>query len=161
MNILYVKNENQVALFENEIKGQISDGMWENASPANHWKVWCNTTAKVESNLFGRRFRISKCNYNLQTLVDLLGKRMRLYVALSHITSNIELLEYLYDFVGEFRGIPPYQGEYWDKIRSQLAGYNPENINRLVISELAQYSTKSLRVDLKQLSDAMKTVITS
>jgi len=45
MNILYVKNENQVALFENEIKGQISDGMWENASPANHWKVWCNTTA--------------------------------------------------------------------------------------------------------------------
>lgn len=30
-----------VALWVAEISGQISDGLWENSRPLNHWKYWC------------------------------------------------------------------------------------------------------------------------
>jgi hypothetical protein len=43
------KNRNQVILFEQELKGQISDGMWENSRPYNHWKTPCVAVAIVAS----------------------------------------------------------------------------------------------------------------
>ena len=36
-----------VALWVNEICGQISDGTWENASPRNHWQFWCRLDVVV------------------------------------------------------------------------------------------------------------------
>lgn len=36
-----------VGLWVNEICGQISDGMWENASPHNHWQFWCRLDVSV------------------------------------------------------------------------------------------------------------------
>ncbi len=39
---MILPSRSAVALWHQEISGQISDGMWENASPRNHWKFWCN-----------------------------------------------------------------------------------------------------------------------
>jgi hypothetical protein len=40
-------NQAQVALYEAEIKGQISDGNWENSNPHNHWEIPCKAKAFV------------------------------------------------------------------------------------------------------------------
>lgn len=36
--VLNLRNQAQVILFNEELAGQISDGVWENARPFNHWK---------------------------------------------------------------------------------------------------------------------------
>jgi putative component of membrane protein insertase Oxa1/YidC/SpoIIIJ protein YidD len=36
-----------VALWTNEICGQISDGMWENSTPHDHWQFWCRLNVAV------------------------------------------------------------------------------------------------------------------
>lgn len=46
MEIIF-SNPVQVALYEEELKGQISDGMWENSTPHDHYKVMCNAKARV------------------------------------------------------------------------------------------------------------------
>lgn len=38
---LYLENASQAAIFAFEIRGQISDGHWENSRPMNHWKWVC------------------------------------------------------------------------------------------------------------------------
>ena len=40
--IIYLPTASAAALFEHELVGQFSDGMWENARPYDHWKFWCN-----------------------------------------------------------------------------------------------------------------------
>jgi hypothetical protein len=156
---LYVKNENQVALFEHEVKGQISDGAWENSTPNKHWVQWCHTTAKVEEGKYGRNFHPIKCNYDLSgRLMPQLTQRMRLYVALSNITSDVERLTGFFDIDGNYRGMPETgKGKYWEEKRQELAGYDPKVIYYLVEDQLSRYQEKDLRYDLKELSKAMKT----
>jgi len=38
---MILESASAVALWHNEISGQISDGMWENSRPFNHWQFWC------------------------------------------------------------------------------------------------------------------------
>lgn len=65
-NILVVNNEAQRIIFECEMKGQLSDGMWENTSPHYHWQPWCDAEVILsnESNNIGRNFYASKFNYD-------------------------------------------------------------------------------------------------
>jgi hypothetical protein len=46
LGTLYLARASQVALWTHELTGQISDGMWENAAPWEHYKFWCHL--KVE-----------------------------------------------------------------------------------------------------------------
>lgn len=74
---LNVRNKAQVVLFEQELKGQISDGMWENATPSSHWLQICSATAKVGQPLGPVGF-IPKRGYMFShpQLVDAIGARM-------------------------------------------------------------------------------------
>jgi hypothetical protein len=78
MNTLYVANEIQKALFENELKGQLSDGMWENTNPHDHWQPWCRCQVVVRPTAVGRDFYAKKDNYNFSSklLVECVGDRM-------------------------------------------------------------------------------------
>jgi hypothetical protein len=77
MNKLYVANEIQKVLFDKEIRGQISDGAWENARPFAHWQIWSNVEVIVSENgVVGRNFWPAKDNYNLLTLIPFVGDRM-------------------------------------------------------------------------------------
>jgi len=37
----FLARASQVALWEHELTGQISDGMWENSGPSEHYAFWC------------------------------------------------------------------------------------------------------------------------
>lgn len=79
-NIFYVRNAVQKALFDKELKGQLSDGWWENASPHDHYRDWCNAevvVAKPDEPL-GHVFSTMRQNYALDAkgLLDCVGDRM-------------------------------------------------------------------------------------
>lgn len=65
-NVLVVANEAQRIIFESEMKGQLSDGMWENSSPCDHWMPWCDAEVILsdENNDLGRNFYACKSNYD-------------------------------------------------------------------------------------------------
>jgi hypothetical protein len=60
--VLCFRTMDQVVLFKHELKGQLSDGYWENATPDNHYQIWCR--AQVIQGTPGRNFYAAKCNYN-------------------------------------------------------------------------------------------------
>ncbi len=74
---LTVRNQAQKILWEEELNGQISDGMWENATPHDHWDVWSDAEITVGKNV-GRTFFARKCNYNFTNpeLLNIVGDRM-------------------------------------------------------------------------------------
>lgn len=67
----------QCALFQQELKGQLSDGYWENSRPFDHWKPWCSATVRVGRRV-GRNFHVAKDNYAFDNrdLLDWVGDRM-------------------------------------------------------------------------------------
>jgi hypothetical protein len=78
MSTLAVRNQVQAALFEKELKGQLSDGMWENSSPREHWKPWCSAEVIVDPENVGRDFYADKDNYNFNStfLLECVRDRM-------------------------------------------------------------------------------------
>lgn len=81
---LVVRNEAQKILFDEELMGQLSDGMWENTRPFDHWKVWadCDVVVAGPDDEVGRTFYAAKSNYNFTSrdLLDVVGDRMLEYV---------------------------------------------------------------------------------
>lgn len=80
--VLKVRNIQQKVLFNWELKGQMSDGYWENTTPQNHWEPWalCSVTVSKDGRV-GRDFGIIRDNYNLvaPTLLEAVGDRMMNY----------------------------------------------------------------------------------
>jgi hypothetical protein len=72
------RNQAQVILWQEELCGQLSDGMWENSRPHDHYKRPC--AAVVTCNPWqpaGRNFYHEKhYNFASKMLVDCVGERM-------------------------------------------------------------------------------------
>lgn len=71
-------NAVQAVLWEKNLRGQISDGMWENAKPSNHWQVWGSAAVKVNPGNTGRNFPAAKDNYDFSstTLWKYVGEQL-------------------------------------------------------------------------------------
>lgn len=76
-NTIRVNTQAQKWLLEDELKGQISDGKWENSSN-NPWQDWTAAKVIVDPKNVGRNFRTDKDNYqlNAKDLLDVVGDRM-------------------------------------------------------------------------------------
>jgi len=80
MNEIKFRNQAQVILYEEELKGQISDGNWENSRPHNHWRVMCDAVASVGEPL-GCNFKpLRDYDFDDEELVEDVGYRMLEYV---------------------------------------------------------------------------------
>lgn len=77
-NTLTFKTLDQAVLFEGEIKGQLSDGAWQNSRPYDHQKSWCEADISVGSDV-GRNFWAQKDNYGLtgSSFLAIVGPRIR------------------------------------------------------------------------------------
>jgi len=51
MNTITFRTVAQASMFEKELFGQFSDGMWENTQPHDHWKFWSNLSVNVGENV--------------------------------------------------------------------------------------------------------------
>ena len=78
MTTLRVRNMAQKVLFDEELSGQISDGMWENARPSNHWQVWTRAAAAVDPTNPGLDCYPPRRNHTLtaKSLLEIIGERM-------------------------------------------------------------------------------------
>lgn len=77
------KNRAQVTLYEAELKGQISDGAWENATPNDHWHIPCEATAFVAESptQLGTNFNpIRYYDFARKDLLDVVELRMLKFV---------------------------------------------------------------------------------
>lgn len=75
---LRVATKAQKILMEEHIKGQLSDGMWENTKPYDHWKSWTEATVIVDPKNLGKNFYAMKDGYRLNSseLVSIVGGEM-------------------------------------------------------------------------------------
>jgi len=73
------RNRVQEVLWHVEITGQLSDGMWENSRPYDHYQPWCDATTSVLPTYVGHtRAWIRKDSYALTSreLLGIIGERM-------------------------------------------------------------------------------------
>lgn len=47
--VIAFRTGSQRALWEHEIRGQLSDGMWESARPFEHWRAWVHLTPVISN----------------------------------------------------------------------------------------------------------------
>lgn len=85
------ENIEQAAIFELELKGQISDGHWENDASSNY-RTWCDANVEVsdDEDDLGRNFYVSKnLGFGSKRLFDIVGDRMMHYGRMALIADRL------------------------------------------------------------------------
>lgn len=154
-------NNTQKALWDNEILGQISDGMWEN-SPNSNWEFWHYLTSTV-SGQPGVKGATTYGNVNLNLanpqLIEVVGDRMIAMAKMAKLTKDNEVIraaKYLEGITSEedlhkMMSKPNYKGSYMEKELSKI----PDELFQKWL--LVPYTKTNLVADLKAMSDIMKT----
>lgn len=90
-SILYLANLEQKLIFLHELRGQLSDGFWENSKPRNHWVPWSSldwNTVQIPTDgkvgVSGDLRYADRNNYDFASaeLYKYVGIRMRMHVAI-------------------------------------------------------------------------------
>jgi hypothetical protein len=156
MDKIFVENQAQRVLMECELKGQLSDGAWENATPQSHWKRPCAAEVVVATDIqetgltwHGRK----SYAFDRRDLLDAVGDRMiywvKFYSAFPVLAADFHNH---WDFYMS-DGWPTIPGEYWDKKRAtflRLTGCATYEEAMAKINAV-QYTTTDLRRDLRAL----------
>ena len=79
MPMIRVASPVQKTLFICELRGQISDGNWENSRPYNHWKVPCSATVVVDPVKQGIDFYSRRYNFADSRLLEVVSDRMLMF----------------------------------------------------------------------------------
>jgi hypothetical protein len=163
MGILAVRNEAQKILFDEELSGQISDGMWENLNRRDHWQVWCDADVVVDPDNLGRDFWASYDSYNFThpDLLSVVKDRMLVTVrlGLTYGADKADTLASLFGLTPDGRPatIPSYWGEYaakgheaYQKNLDMVKGMDLDEVTFIAGYE-AIYSEADLMKDLRDL----------
>lgn len=160
-----------VALWVEEIPGQMSDGMWENSGPRDHWKFWYDADCELGTvpgvrNVNGR---CVKNAYNLAGLFEYVGDRMlqtgRMAKALHTLglciadRGILHASNYMPETLGEYIAIRnknkdnSVQGASWgeaslEKVPFTLAATYYDTV----------YTMKDMRADIKEIKSVLKMV---
>jgi hypothetical protein len=158
----------QALLFELELKGQISDGYWENSKPYDHYRVICEAEVVVDPDQIGLNFYTSRSyNFANATLVECVGDRMQLYVLLSKkfpslSNSSIKSCnsgKWMWETkVGE--PVPEYKQTFYKEMADVCNVHSYKEL-QILLSTLDKndYPLKELRKDLKVINHTFKVII--
>lgn len=153
----------QAAIFECELKGQISDGKWEN-TPDTDWSKWCKAKVQVGEKVGRAGFYPRKDNFNLAApdLVSIVGKRMCTYARLAACGVALQdirkLADGVSDIYGNFVGIPKHTGQYWDDVRRFLDRWNLDWVED-ILTDPEGYDLEDLKKDLKEMKATIRTMV--
>ena len=172
---MFLPSVTAIALWNAELLGQFSDGMWENASPRTHWRFW-HALNVVNGSPAGvvlnpsRDFSLQcrKNSYNFAGLYEILGHRMLTYGRAAkagadpwdcHLLRAFEYVPDTYElFTSRRLELTSEDGTY-------RFGSYPERCILQISQELAKsfyetvYTMKEMRFDIKLIKSAMKTVV--
>lgn len=151
-------------VMECEIKGQMSDGAWENSNPSDHWKFWNDLTVEVGDKNFVTSKDIWQCRkagYGLTSLIEYVGERMiaqgRMATALNRLLTRDEgdAAEYMPASFDEFLCHKNNNDWKHDFVKKYMDGISLEMAQTYYATE---YTEKDLRQDLKRIREAIKSV---
>lgn len=167
-NILKVATTAQALLFNLELRGQISDGFWENSKPHNHYKEPCKAEVVIDSAVQGINFPLSRrYNFANPELIEYVGERMRMYVLLARKFPSLSQTSLRHCDSGDWiwqtkvgEEHPEWQLQFHREM-SEVCGVHSYKELQAVLAGLdySQYSIKDLRKDLKAINEAFKTRI--
>lgn len=160
------QTKEQQLLWDLEITGQLSDGMWENATPHDHWKPWCDAESAVAGpgEKVGRNFYVRKAGYALtsRALLDIIGGRMigyiRIYRALGEAAARA--LHHRVDCDGTLSTLYlKYPNDaYWQKEKQVIEDNGGADVIAKALADKT-YDMDLLLVDLSAIKRAMKTCL--
>jgi len=160
---IYFRTNEQRHLFINELSGQISDGMWENARPHNHWEVWCDADTFVDANNPRIELEISdrvpKKNYNFpqKALLDIIGDRMINIVKLAKFGCNHTITrEFNEIYPAMFDTITNGANPFWIRKMDLFTENFVTKEHYQEILDCIDYDLKALRKDLKEIKELFK-----
>lgn len=145
------------ALWEHEITGQLSDGMWENSLPHDHWQFWQMlqaTTGAANTIVMDEGERVpyrQKTGYNIAGLYGYVKERMiatgRMARATGKVGKRLWGLEDLerYTSFEEFMKQP-------DKVRASVSQADAKKYYE------TRYGDRELREDVRHIKEAMKSI---
>jgi hypothetical protein len=159
------------SLFEHELVGQFSDGMWENSRPYDHWKFWHHLIVKFEPGVEPRidsayKHQCKKVNYNIAALFPIIGDRMEALGRMAKAAESLGMIELSYDQARAAWYMPDDFASY-QRIRNgqEKSAYGEaQKYFESLSPELAAafysttYTRKDLKSDVKLIKSAMKTV---
>lgn len=156
MSLLNFRNPVQQALFECELMGQISDGMWENAKPYDHWKKWgeCDVDCSPNKPLGRTGFWPRKDNYNFASpeLLDVIGERMVWLANLAEAQQfSIDDLRSFYDFTDR-----DSTEKYWVEKRAQCIKIFGSYKTLDAIRRNGSYDMKKLKAELTDMKSIIR-----
>jgi len=173
---IFLANVAQAALFEHELKGQFSDGYWENARPNDHWKFWNELDVKVCPTGQEPRvetwcpWNIKKHSYGISNLYEYVGDRM---LAIGRLARATLVAGPSWDTFphGDFRGAAedmPSTLEEWRQCKATgkwkydfVARYMAPITDELAVAfYAARYEQRDLSRDVKGIKAAMANVVT-
>lgn len=168
-NRLFVNNIAQKIIFCCEMRGQISDGKWENLKPTNHWIDWMlpwENVVVTAGAFFGRNFHAPYDKYNFSDgkLLKLVGHRIMFKIkfyfmypeAAEHIYSTdhwllpttIEGITALEDSILFF--------DHMYKRRQKLEKFNIRVEDLLTVYHSNSYTKDQLKQDCEQLKETCR-----
>ena len=156
MKTITFRSVTQAMLFEAEIKGQISDGMWENCSNSC-WEIWCDATPVVGDDI-GRDFYVGKTGFGLHALVPVIGDQMikyaKLALAFSHVSDfdELRLLEYAGDKI--MNRVDCSSG-FWMTVAETIERHGGHDTITAAVADV-NYDETALRRDLSEMKKALK-----
>jgi len=160
-NIIQLPTVSQRALWQHEICGQLSDGMWENSKPYDHWKFWCDLEVVSGPPLVVSNARCRKTGYNLTSLLEYVGDRMvklgRLAICTDDIANIRYAAEYMPDTFTQWLECKTTGKWPYDFVAGSME-HITEDVARKYYATV--YTEKHLRADLKVIKQAMKTAKT-
>lgn len=157
---LYVRNLEQAAAWL-ELDGQISDGMWENARPNDHYLPWCRARVVVSPANPGRNFYARKDNYDFASreLLDVVGLRMLATVRIARAL-GLKAAECL-EHVAECDGTIDWTREWHMgavNAAAEVLGINSIEVRNRVDAAIADqsYGMADLKRDLADLKKIVR-----
>ena len=164
-NIIKLATTNQALLFVLELRGQISDGYWENAKPHDHYRAPCNAEVVIDSAEQGVNFWLSRrYNFASPQLIEYVGDRMQQYILLAkkfpslskETLRNADSGEWIWtQKVGE--ATPEWQAKFLNEMAEVCDVFTYKEMQALLTSlDKNDYPMKDLRKDLKAINEAFK-----
>jgi predicted DNA-binding WGR domain protein len=157
-HVIQFENATQVALFQGELIGQMSDGAWENASPMNHWRPMSEATVRVGKP--GMNFvPMRTYDYASPELLSIVGDRWLFLAKATKAYPSVDFsdiahaVDHFSDITDQSKVTDEWEKKYVEKI---LQATGETDFNQFLARVHGQqYGMGDLRKDLRAIKNVV------
>ena len=159
MSKIHFKTKEAEALWDYEILGQLSDGLWENSRPYGHWKFWAECKPVVDGKVGWESDKFpQKINYDLRKLltIRIVTERM---VAIINAAKNNKDPRFADELINEslLEALKNPDSDYWVRQANAIKKEYNEDLDEARQYVLKPYSKNDLRKFLDEIMSAINT----